>query len=673
MEISITVRENRRRLDAYYHQYNPYRGDDRCFCTKREKARIFGKLLYLPEEFIQKERKLFSVIDRIERNDTNRFEFFKLRLKYDFEFFCASCCRVRHKTSGNLMAFVLNYGQRKIVRDLEEMRTADMPIEMVLDKSRQFGGSTVIEHYISWIILFHKENWDAFVVAVDITQSNNIRQMFEDIITQFPRAIQRLRLRNFGGMRNTRYLPERNCRITVGTSNKPDSLRSFSGFAMHLSECSSWQSSAKLSAESLAQSLWAIVPRVAYAIRILESTAKGVGNFFHREFIAASQKDSGRKATFVSWFEIVFYNKFEFDSDGNIVRDELGYPKTKIKDYRKFIQSLTEYEQWQWQQGATLEGIAWYREEKRAKNYSDFQMKSEFPTTAEESFQAYSSTYFEPLHRTQARSNCKEPIFTGDITADGVSDENRLTNIHTVENTNGNLYIWKYPETFADIRITNRYLVVVDIGGLSQKSDYSVISVFDRMFVAEQDGALEVVARWRGHTDHDLLAWKSAQIACYYDCALLAIESNTIDSRDKKSEITYEGNHFYTVIDEIAGYYPNMYIRSGKSPEDLQEGKTVKYGFHTNRQTKPAAYDEAKKAIRDGRFIERDHRAVDEMETLQYSQKGKIEAAAGYHDDIADTDAIGIYISSKEMDNPQEVKRSASTAINIDALTGMAY
>jgi hypothetical protein len=671
--LNIRVEENKRRLDKYYHQYNPYTGDARSFCTEREKVSVFGNILYLPVEFIRKEHKLFSIIGRIEKSKTNQFEFFKLRLKYDFEFFCASCGRAKHKTTGKLIPLILNYGQRKIAGDLEEMRLANLPIEMVLDKSRQFGGSTVIEHYISWVILFHKRNWDAYVVALDLGQANNIRQMFEDIISQFPSDIQQFTLKNFGGMKNTRFLHERNCRITVGSSNKPDSLRSYSGFAMHLSECSSWQSSAKISAEALAQSLWAIVPRVAYAIRILESTAKGTGNFFHKEFLSASQKDSGRKATFVAWFEIVFYNKFEFDDDGNIERDSLGYPKTKIKNYEKFISTLTDYEKWQWEQGATLEGIAWYREEKRIKNYSDFQMKSEYPTTAEESFQSYSHTVFEPLLRTRARSNCIEPSFTGDITADSVIQKNALMNIRLVENSNGNFLIWKYPEIFNDIKITNRYLVVVDIGGLSHKSDYSVISVFDRIFVGDQRGALEVVARWRGHIDHDILAWKAAQIATFYENALLAIESNTIDSRDKKSEITYEGNHFYTVIDEIAEDYSNMYVRSVETPDNLQTSKTVKYGFHTNKNTKYAAYDEARTAIREDRFIEYDNRAVDEMETLQYNQKGQIESAAGYHDDIIDTDAIGIYISEKEMDNPKLLKRNEQTTVSIDPMTGMPY
>ena len=64
--------------------------------------------------------------------------------------------------------------------------------------------------------------------------------------------------------------------------------------------------------------------------------------------------------------------------------------------------------------------------------------------------------------------------------------------------------------------MANRYLTVVDVGGRSAKSDWSVIVVFDRLFMAE-GGKPVVVDQWYGHIDIDLLAWKAAQIAAYYD------------------------------------------------------------------------------------------------------------------------------------------------------------
>jgi hypothetical protein len=669
----ITLTENRRRLNSYFYDYNPAVGDAYQMCIPRQKIKVFGVTLWLPKEFINTERKLFAIIDKVKPTAENINNFTRLRIKYDFEFFCVSCCKIRHKTLGKIIPLKPNFGQRKIIRDLEEMRLAGEPIDMVLVKSRQYGGSTIIEHYIAWIILFHKENWDTFVVGKDTDQSANIRRMLEDIVNNIPQQLGKFSISVFAGMKNTKFIPQRNCRISVGSAQSPDKLRSYSGFAMHLSECSSWISGKKISADFLAQSLWSIVPNVPYSIRILESTAKGVGNFFHKEFIAASQNDNKRKATFVSWFEIDIYNEIVLDGDGNIVRNKSGSPISKIKDPEKFISTLSDYEKWQWQQGATLEGIKWYRHMKRTGNFSDFQMKSEYPCTAIEAFQAYANSVFEPFLRQTARQTCREPAFTGEIYADAATGENALKNIHFSTNSNGLLNIWTLPETDSLKKILNRYIVVVDIGGLSAKSDWSVITVFDRQTVADPFGALEHIATWRGHIDHDLLAWKAMQIAAAYDFALLVIESNTLETRDRKTEKTYEGNHYYTVINEIAGVYPNVYMRTADKPEDVNMSKTFKYGFHTNKLTKYAAYDAARIALRNYRYIEYDHYAVDEMETVQYAENGKIEAAPQYHDDVIDTIAIAVYISEKQMDAPIEISRHEPVTVNIDPETGMAF
>jgi hypothetical protein len=674
--INIILRKNRERLDKYFYDYDPVVGDIRCTAIERKRVKISGHTFYLPVEMLKKENTIMNNINKFPKTAKTMFEFCRLRLKYDFEFYCATCVDIKHKQTGVNVKFILNYGQRKLLHDLEDMRIKGMTIEDILVKSRQFGGSTLITNYILWIQLFHKKGWDSFVVALDMGQANNIREMTEMTIRNFPAEIMKVSLKNFGLMKNTKIIHERNCRIAVGSNGEPDALRSYSGFAMHLSEVGLWKSDGKQSADALAQSLWAIVPRVPMAIRVLESTAKGTGNFFHKEVQAALKRGSGRRVTFVSWYEIPMYACIETeDRDGDIIikREKNGLPVSKIKDYNRFISEMTDYQWWQWEQGATLEGIMWYAEEKQTKNYSDFQIKSEFPTTLLEAFQSYENNVFEPEYRVRARNTCKDPVFTGEIYADGTTGKSAFNNVHLVENGNGSFNIWKKPEEEDMLKSFNRYLVVVDIGGLSPKSDWSVISVFDRQMVADPFGALEHVATWRGHIDHDLLAWKAMQIAYLYDEALLVIEVNTIDSRDKKTERTSEGNHTYTVIDEIAEVYSNVYTRPSSSMDNVNIGKTFKYGFHTNKHTKYAAYDRAKVAFREYRYIERDVRVADEMETLVYAD-GRIESSSGNHDDIIDTVAIGIYVS-EDMNNPYSVPvdriKLASKMANIDIVTGL--
>ena len=134
---------------------------------------------------------------------------------------------------------------------------------------------------------------------------------------------------------------------------------------------------------------------------------------------------------------------------------------------------------------------------------------------------------------------------------------------------------------------------MVDICGRSDASDFSVIAVIDRY---SDRGKPEVAAQWRGHTDHDLLAWKAAQIAAFYNRGLLVIESNTIETEQT------EGDNSGFVLDEIADSYPNLYYR--RSIDRATGTASLRIGFHTNRSTKPLIVNRHIATVRDGGYIE---------------------------------------------------------------------
>jgi hypothetical protein len=288
-------------------------------------------------------------------------------------------------------------------------------------------------------------------------------------------------------------------------------------------------------------------------------------------------------------------------------------------------------------------------------------MKSEYPTTAEEAFQSKSGRFFDEEMTSKARETCEDPIFVGDIRGNATSGPECLDKLQLISRSSGGsetLSIWTPPHTDGERKILNRFLVVVDIGGKVYTSDNSVISVFDRAGLMDAFGALERAAMWVGHIDHDLLAWKAAQIAKYYDNALLAIESNTIDSRDKKSMdvMTYEGDHFYTVINEISEHYHRLYARNAPPDKVVDNGEPIKYGWHMNKKTKYQAYDRYYAALREDQYIEKSGEAVNEMEWLAVDPNGKINAIPGKKDDIQDTTAIGNYIAFEEMPIPKYAK-----------------
>ena len=275
-------------------------------------------------------------------------------------------------------------------------------------------------------------------------------------------------------------------------------------------------------------------------------------------------------------------------------------------------------------------------------------MAAEYPSDDEEAFVHSGARVFDKFKVNKLRKACRPPKFVGDVYTDVDSGEDALTNLRFNEDKQGLLWIWEKPIISNTQTITDRYLTIVDVGGRSNKADWSVIVVFDRMYMIDGDKPV-VVAQWYGHIDIDLLAWKAAQIAAYYDNSLLVIESNTLETHDKERQVDGDQSHF--ILNQIKDVYPNLYARK-QSEEEIEEGYPKKYGFHTNVATKPMIISTLVKVIREGLYVERDERCLDEYITYERRQNGSYGAIIGKHDDLLMTRAIGMHICYFEMDLP---------------------
>lgn len=676
------LEENERRKSLYFRLYDPVFGDENEHVTERESFSFCGFNCLLPLEMFEDYPALSQMNNiKLSKIDAQQFihTLITLRYKYDFEFWCYTCVKIQDKRTKTMIPFRLNYGQRKTVKEFEKQRLEGRPIRVIICKARQWGGSTVTQIYMLWLQTYHYKNWHSAIISQQKEQASNIRSMIQNVIAYYPQDVCELTIKSYNSSPYIKYIPQRGCKVQIGTAEEPDAIRSFDFSMLHMSEVGLWKSTSTKSAYDLAQSVLGIVPEVAGSFVVMESTAKGVGTFFHEYYQGAVKGTNEFAPVFVGWFEIENYAEWEIDpSDGqSVLRDSDGIPVSAIHDYGKLIKNFTNYDKQQWKQGATLEGIAWYKRYKQGKQFNDFQMKSEYPGTDVEAFQTKSNKFFEQSRIDYARSTCREPLFKCDIR--GASDRgiDAMIDIHLdLEgySEQGGMCVWIAPEKRKEHEpiVTNQYLVVCDIGGTSTRADWSVISVFDRSTLIDPHGALERAATWRGHIDHDMLAWKAVQIAKFYNNAMLVIESNTLETRDRSDETTYEGNHFYTVLDEIGDVYSNLYMR-GSTPDKVVDKVQMKYGFHTNTRTKRLVYDALTKALRDGEYIERDSRVVMEMDYLENKPDGAIGAIKGQHDDLIDTAAIGAYISASAMDLPKEINpRTADNGYRSDRGGGFA-
>ncbi len=644
MNVSAIVSENQVRRSELFGYYNPITGEgspiDRFKCIVDQDTSI-----YLPismgeedimdailtagsvEAFVQRGMGIYNKVELKKKVKDVVGEISTIRLKYDFEFWAATCATIQNK-EGEIVSFVLNYPQRYAIRELEDMRLSGIPIRIIILKARQWGGSTLVQLYMAWIQIMVKLRWNSAIVTSVENQARHIRGMFNRMAEGHPREIFHVKLKPYEGSNKNKVIDKRSGVIGIGSFEEPENLRTFTFQMLHASEVASWTETLLKKPENFVQALRAAVPRKSHTLVALESTAKGVGNFFHKEWISAETGQSGYRPIFVPWFYIEEYTE-------------------EIKDYPRFIKGMNE-RMWElWQEGATLEGINWYTNFMREENYDDWRMKEEMPSNAREAFQTSGHRVFPIKDVMNVRKTCLDPEFVGELSGRSQKGKEALAGLEFSEIGSGRLSVWSPPDT--SIKVANRYAVFVDIGGVNPKADYSVIRVIDRYWMME-GGRAEFVATWKGHIDHDLLAWKAVQIAQWYDNALLAIEENSLDR---------EGDgygHFYTILDQIAEYYRNMYSRT--NPDKIKEGAPVKYGFWTNHQTKNMIVDRLRAAIReqedgDLEFVERDIRACDEMDQYENKPGNKMGAVDGAKDDMVIATAGCVWLALEYMDPPK--------------------
>lgn len=666
--------ENAKRLAVINAPFNPYTGEG----AVGERTKVVIEDFPIPTQWLPNEmldyplvkklikygsvQKFLETDLKVENTEEERLKvidaFVRIRIKEDFCFWAATYVYIKNKGGGEDVLFVLTRPQRRFIKRLEKKRRANKPIRLVLLKARQWGGSTTSQLYMAWLQLVHKTGLNSLIIAHQGTASDEIKDMFDRMIKAYPVELlyelgeayneNEPKLVGVGKSGAIHRVPQRNCKIKLGTAERPDSCRGGDYNLVHCSEVGIWKKTDGKRPEDIVRSACSGILLLPYTMIVYESTANGTGNFFQREYDAAKRGKSQFEAMFISWFDI---DQYSAPIENIEAFAHWLYINRNNENANSNREESGKYLWWLWERGATLEAINWYIQER--SKYSDHgQMASEYPSDDVEAFVHSGARVFDKYKVELLRPMCKAPRYIGDIYADGDEGEEALLNLRFSEDHQGQLWVWALPEIDDEVEIIDRYLVVVDIGGRSKGADWSVITVIDRLFMMD-GGVPSIVAQWYGHIDMDLLAWKSAQIASFYDNALLVIESNTAETKDKERNV--DGDQSQYILNRVKEVYTNLYARK-QSEEDIINKEPKKYGFHTNVATKPMIISTLVKVIRETLYVERDERCLDEY--LTYEKVGsKYGAIAGKHDDLLMTRAIGLHICYNEMELPTERKR----------------
>ena len=579
----------------------------------------------------------------------------EIRHKYDFCFWAYFQIHIIDKTGYGEIRFKLNYAQIKVFLVCEELRQSGQPINIIICKARQWGGSTFCIFYQCWIALKWKASHAFSVCAQTVGVATSIVNMLNLAFRKYMAWDLGLPVNNSIHLsmipKSSEYVIRdsnngmvRHNKIRIGSIIAPDNLRGLPGSGAHFSEVGVWPDTPGRRPEDLIKSITGgILPR-PYTMQAIESTAKGTGNAFHRAYLKARRNMRGFTAIFIPWFYILFdtlpiedYTEFARWLYYNRGKTE---PDGEWADPGKYYWHL-------WELGATFEGINWYRYKRL--EYDDFaDMASEAPSDDIEAFQHSGTKVFSIYDVYELRKDNRDPLKRGFLFSDAEEGDGVLHNIHFEETPDGPLRIWDMP---GSERISDRYIVSVDVGGRSKDADWSVIRVFDR-FPMMMGGKPELVAQMRYHTDPDILTYDATRIAEFYGHALLVIESNTLETRDRERDT--DGNMTEYILDILSGIYDNLYARR-QSAEDIRQGAPRKYGFHTNTATKPAIIGHLIQCVRKHLWIERDEQCCEELEIYEKNTKGQFNAppGAGNHDDILMATAIALWVCFMEMELPQ--------------------
>lgn len=537
-----------------------------------------------------------------------------LEIRNDFYRFCRNNLYIKDK-SARIIKFKPNKPQKALIDYVLWCIQQGVPIRVIILKARQMGLSTAVEAIIYWWTSTRK-NINSVIIGHEDKSAKNLYLMFRRYYDNSnPLFKPTIKYNTRTDLSFERYDEEGNqvglgSVIKTATASNTSAGRSDTIQLLHASEVGEWENG-----EDLVASIMQTVPVLPETMIFLESTAKGRGNYFHKEWRAAERGENNFKPFFFPWWLID-----EYTTEG----EDLG----KISEYEKFLIDTIKqgYDAWGGEHydipDEAIPGkIRFYR--LKAKDFASdpVQMFQEYPTTAHEAFIASGANVFnqlslEALEREQddEADIARYKIDIGDSYEDYYISP--VPYDSKIEENNGPLKMWK------DVEPSHEYVIGADVAEGISTGDYSVAEVVDI-------STMETCARWRGKIDPDRFGEVLAALGRHYNYALIGVEVN---------------NHGLTTVQKLRDiFYTNLYKRESGYDEDFEE-PTSHLGWKTDMRTKRIAVDTLIEVIREGLNKDKDPVFIDEAFAYVRDERGRTNAEEGEHDDTVMAKAIAFQL-----------------------------
>lgn len=300
------------------------------------------------------------------------------KLKYDFEHYAEKCLRIKSK-SGRTEPFILNKAQKYIHQKLESQKHQTGKVRALILKGRQQGCSTYVGGRF-YHLTSHSFGVKTFILTHERQATQNLFNMTKRYHKNCPQLVK-----PSTGVANANELvfDVLDSDYKLGTAGTEGVGRSNTIQLFHGSEVAFWPNAA-----THAVGVMQAIPDEDNTEVILESTANGLGNFYHEQWKMAEAGLSEYQAIFVPWFWQDEYRK-DLPEDFSLTDEE--------KDLK--VQYKIDDEQIYWRRNKITElsagGIS-----------GDDQFKQEYPMNAAEAFRMSGvETLIKPPAVMRARKN----------------------------------------------------------------------------------------------------------------------------------------------------------------------------------------------------------------------------------------------------------------------------
>lgn len=275
------------------------------------------------------------------------------RLKDDFQHYSAKCLKIRTK-SGKVVPFEMNVAQAHIHACAEEQLAKTGKVRAIVLKGRQQGCSTYIEGRFYWKVT-HSRGQRAFILTHAEEATNNLFELASRYHDNCPSLVKPHT--SYANAKELHF-DKLDSGYKVGTAGSKGTGRGSTIQYFHGSEVAFWANAATHAAGVLQA-----VPDEEGTEIWKESTANGLGNYFHMEWQKAEAGQSEYIAIFVPWYWQDEYRR-EAPTDFVLTDEEQKY--------------MDSYE-------LDMEQMAWRRN--KVTELGDLLFKQEYPATAAEAFQ----------------------------------------------------------------------------------------------------------------------------------------------------------------------------------------------------------------------------------------------------------------------------------------------